>query len=133
MTLLDEVYTYLIANSTATGCTAQNLFKSQMPPEPLVCAALHEYTSAPPVFTYGPNMLMERPNLQVLVRGSKSYTDGRNYIEDIYQFLASKADVMLGTVLYHVFDPVASPVEAFRDSNNNPVFSVNFNVVKAPS
>jgi hypothetical protein len=132
--LLDDVGTYLAANSTRFT-VGVNLTKGNMPENPATCTTLFETGGFSPLhaFTTGSQTrYYERPSIMVHSR-STDYQTVRDTMEAVFTILDGYNNALLPTatgVHYGSIDAVQSPFLINRDSNDRFVMSVNFNVVK---
>lgn len=133
MTMLGEVGTYLDAQLVALTA-GTNLFGGVLPEDPVEAVAIFENTSVGPVETQGGATapVMERPRLQVIVR-SDDYAKGRLLIEQVYKTLQVVVNTTMSGTLYYRIASVDMPELLDRDSRQQPIFSCNFDVWKAPS
>jgi len=142
MPLLDDIATYMAAQSTAftiLSGTAGNMTKGFMPdaaPAPDTCTALYETGGLPPTHTFSTaaygTLYFENPRLQVLTRSS-SYVTARDLADKAFKLLDGVTGTVLPTSagsLYIDISAVQSPFSIGRDENNRHLISVNFDVMK---
>ena len=132
--LLDDVGTYLAANSTRLS-VGVNLTKSFMPDTPDTCTTLFETGGFSPLhaFTTGADTrYYERPGLMVHSR-STDYQTVRETMEAVFTILDGWNNAALPTttgVHYGEISASQSPFLIHRDQNDRFVMSINFNIIK---
>ena len=132
--LLDDVATYLAANSTRLT-VGTNLTKAFMPDTPSTCTTLYETGGLFPLHYFSTSQTRgyERPGLQVLSR-STDYQTARTVLEDVFTLLDGLANTTLPTtsgIAYVMVDAVQSPFLVDRDQNDRFRLAVNFTITKA--
>ncbi len=141
MALLDDLATYLAAQSTAftvLSGTGGNLVKGQAldaTPAPDTLTALYDTAGFAPVHTFSTSTGQvtrdhTRPSFQALVR-STSYQTAQARAQTIFETFDGLAGVSLPTAtgtLYRSIAAVQSPFFLQRDDNHRVIFSVNFQV-----
>ena len=139
MALLDDIATFLASSSTkfTVGSTG-NIGKSialDTTQTPATFIALYEQAGAPNSYEFststGADVVIERPNLQVLSR-STSYQTARNNAQTVYTLLdgiSRNLPTSTGT-RYLSIEAVQAPFQAGFDANRRNLVSVNFNVEK---
>ena len=138
--LLDDVATYLAANSTAlsVGGTTGSLSKAQMlDTQPDTLVALFETGGLASVFTFSTTTgsvtrQYEQPGLQVLSR-STSYQTARNNAETVHTLLDGLNDTKLPTstgVRYLEIVANQAPFYTGPDGNGRFIISTNYAVKK---
>jgi len=133
MVMLDDVATYLEANSTRFN--RSNLTRSFMPDSPSTVTTLYDTGGAAPIhfFSTGATRAYEQPSLMVHSR-STDYQTVRANIRAVWAILDSVSNQTLPTATgTHYVDVSAnqSPFALTRDANDRFVMSVNFSVVKS--
>lgn len=126
MATLDEVATFV-----ATACSltvGTNLFKGQLPPLPLVCAAVYEYGGEAPVTTLGTAAIaVEYPRVQVVFRGARlDYSTPRALAETAYRAMAAANHQTITSTRYLAMEPLQAPFSLGMDGNE--CFRIAFNV-----
>lgn len=130
MALLADMLSYIDTQTSLTKGT--DLFGGDMPPSPIQCVAVYESSSAPPIELMGPTNPppLERPRIQVLVRAA-DYSTGRALADTVWRALSKISNQTIGSTRYLRVAAVDSPTFIERDENHRPIFSTNFDVVKA--
>jgi len=140
MPLLDDIGTYLVAQATAfgklsgtTGNLAKGINLDAIAPNEMVSLYDTQGFESEQVFSTGASasIAFENPGLQILSR-STSYAVARDNANVAYQILDGFAGVLpsaTGT-RYLSIDAAQAPFFIGRDSNDRPLFSVNFNIRK---
>jgi len=132
--LLDDVATYLAANSTRLS-VGVNLTKSFMPDDPATVTTLFETGGFTPLHAFSTGAgtrYYERPGLMIHSR-STDYQTVRETMEAVFVLLDGWNDQALPTTTgthYSSIDASQSPFLTHRDANDRFVMSINFNVVK---
>ena len=139
MALLDEVATYLDAQSTSftVGATG-NLVKSAMLDSvtvPNTLTGLYETPGRSLVHAFstsatGITRVFERPNLQVLCR-STSYVTARTNAQTALTILDGLNDTSLSGTRYISVAALQSPYLLARDEDQRYIVALNFAVEKA--
>ncbi len=144
MPLLDDVATYLDAQSTAftiLSASSGNLAKQVMldsTPNPDTLTVLYETQGSPNDYTFstatgGARVAIERPSFQILNR-STSYQTARTRSQTAYTILDGLAGQNLPTAtgtLYLEIVAAQAPFFVQRDDNERYIVSTNFTVMKA--
>ncbi len=133
MPLLDDIQTYIVANSDLVFGT--DLFASEMPDEPDSVTVIFQFAGNQPS-RVGDN---RSPGLQVRTRAN-TYTAGLQLIEDIYAILSLVGDefkddapegVTINGTDYLAFIPQQEPIPIGEDSKGRPEFTQNYIVTYA--
>ncbi len=138
MTILDELATYLVANTTLTvGGTTGTLTKAIMrDSQPDTVASLFETGGLPSrqAFSTGTNtdIVWERPSVQLLSR-SLSYQTARAAAEAVYQALDGLGETTMSGTRWGSVDAIQAPFSLGRDENERYLVSVNFQIHKEVS
>jgi hypothetical protein len=134
MGLLEEVATYLAANSGGTMTLGTNLFIGDMPDDPDHVTAIYETGGMAPDETLGAISVpvWENPRLQVLCRGA-TYVEARASADIAWKTLVLIVNQNLGSTRYMRVVPVQSPMLAGRDNSLRVLISCNYDVMKAVS
>jgi hypothetical protein len=128
-----DIASYLSSLSTVTyGTLGTNLFDGVLPPSPDACVGILPYGGSPPELSWG----AENPRIQVLVRGanagaSTDYSDARAKANSIFRALHLAKNITVSGRLYYCIKATGSVEFLENDQNNRPLFSVNFEVIKA--
>lgn len=128
-----EVRARLVTLGLTTG---YSVFVNTLPDQPDLAIALNEGGGVGPEFVFGQTAIsVERPSLQVLVRGVADEHDiPRLAIERIYQAAGAwGAFTHSGGARYLSFTPLQAPFPFRTDDRKRKVFAVNFLVDKEPS
>ena len=126
--LLDTVGAHLQRVGLAGAGSGWWLAKGLMPPHPDRVVALFEYAGQPP----SARAHLDRPGLQVRVRGRRmddggnEYSEARATIENIYLTLHAQAESDVGDDRIMSLVAVQSPFPLGLDANNRLEFAVNF-------
>ena len=132
--MLDDVATYVAANSTA-HTVGVNLTKGFMPENPGTVTTLFETGGFYPLHYFSTGSQTrgyERPGLMVHSR-STDYQTARTAIDAVFTLLDGITDTGLPTSTgthYVAIDATQSPFEIGRDRNDRFLLGVNFNVTK---
>jgi len=140
MSVLDDVGTYLAAQSTAftklsgsAGNLAKGVNLDVIAPDTMV--SLYDTAGLPSAQVFSTasaaSVAYEQPGLQILSR-STSYKTARDNANVAYQILDGLSGLLptaTGT-RYLSIDAAQAPFFIGRDGNDRPLFSVNFNIRK---
>jgi len=118
--LLKQTVAYLESNGV--GSQALTLFYGQLPDTPVNCTAVLGGPGLRDEFESG----LRKPTIQVLVR-AETFDTAADRADDIFKLLDSKWNV-LTTIKGRWMAQNTAGVN-FRDTNNFPVFSLNFNLI----
>ena len=137
--LLDEIASRLItqniASSSGSGSPAYYLYRGTVPDSSLLADRIVAVLEAGGLSQL-PNLKIDRPTFQVLVRGARinsvstAYEEARHKAETIKLDLHFLVGTTLSGVLYH---GIIAEQEVFylgEDMNQRPVFSCNYAVHK---
>jgi len=140
MPLLDDIGTYLVAQvggfgkfSGTTGNLAKGANLDAIAPDTMV--SLYDTAGLPSAqaFSTGAaaSIAFEQPGLQILSR-STSYKTARDNAYLAYQALDGFTGLLPTAtgIQYQSIDAAHAPFFIGRDSNDRPMFSVNFNIRK---
>lgn len=144
MPLLDEALTYLLANTTgfqrgsSTGADIP-IYLNYLPSEPDVAMALYEPGGAPPIASLNTSVpTAERPRLQLTSRAI-TYAPARNNAQTVWDVFFALVNVDIaktgstGTTSWKSAEPVNSPVDTGRDSNERNIVTADFQLTKEMS
>jgi hypothetical protein len=127
--MLPELASKLV--SASVGVLAQDIFLGIIPDKPDLCVALYEFSSLSPMETLGNmNETLERPGVQVLVRGARNdYPTARAKIVEVRDVLTNITDeTILGVRFLRV--SADSSINAIGvDANERPKFTLTLSVV----
>lgn len=146
MALLDEALTYILANTTgfaaggAATSTQVPIYLSRMPPGVEDTAvSFYEPGGAPPTGGLsGTVPIVERPRIQVISRAPQ-FTTARNNAQRIWDAFYGLIEVDIaktgstGTTRWHTAEPVNSPTDIGRDSNERDMVTADYQIVKEMS
>lgn len=131
MALLDELAVYLAAQGVA------NIQRGALMDTPDACVALIETGGLGSVHTMSGgagSAKVERPGLQVLVRGAaQDYEEPRSRATSVYTALDGLANTDLSGVRYFSIFAEQSPFLVGRDDNARVLIGFNLLVEKVPS
>ena len=131
MSVLNEIATYIAAQSTATFSAGPHATKTEIwigrfPEDQRATAiALFEPGGAPPVYSFGSSPMLERPSIQVISR-STSYATARANAKTIYTILAAVEGATLTSTVYTRITPSQSPIDMGQDADDRHLISCNF-------
>lgn len=132
MSLLDEVGTYLAANSIGTLGT--NMFLGFLPDTPDACVALYETGGQEPVRAMrsaAGQPVASRPRLQVVCRADQyNYQTARAKSKAVAALLDGLGDTTLSGTRYLWVGAVQEPFLMGRDDSGRVQIAQNFDVVK---
>lgn len=133
MTLLEDIATYLAANSTLVIGT--DLFAGQIPadaPDGVTC--VYEYPGAPPIDGMGSSTAPQvaLPRIQVVGRGkgTSDYNDARGRVRTAYSILHGVTELVLSGTRYLRIMALQEPFPLSRDDNQRVLFACNFEVYR---
>lgn len=131
MGMLDDIAVHITAN-VGTLTSGINLFAYKMPDEPQDAVGLYEESGRPPAYVYNTALpAIEMPDLQIIVRSSTTAT-GRTLSETLWRLMQAVMNQTINGIYYQAILAVGSPMLLERDSNDKPLFSMNFNVWRVP-
>jgi hypothetical protein len=133
-TVMDDIATYLAANTTVFAL-GTNLFKGRFGPDmPSTCVCLQEILGfEPPAETYGSKVNVERPQIQIISRaGTNAYNTARSNAETAYKVLR-EATTSIGGVKYYLLDIRSTPHYLGEDDNSRHMIAFTIDVWKSPS
>ena len=131
--LLNEMVT--VIETAGLGTFGTDLFSGGLPPNPVECCALVEYTGEAPLrnqtdgAAHSSAQGGERPRFQLLCR-SANYETGRNHIQRIWDVLDGIVNETIGTIFYQRVAAQQSPFLLERDENDRWIFVANFAATK---
>ena len=131
MTVLESLGDYIDAQTSLTLGT--DLFLARLPSSPDACVAVYEYAGNPPSEMLGTGAYaVDRPRIQVLVRGSRDdYPGARDRAQTIRGILAALTDTTVSGVRILRVSSVGAVNPLGADENDRPLVSVNFDVTVA--
>jgi hypothetical protein len=144
MPLLDEALTYVLANTTGFqegGSTGADIpiYLNYLPPDPDVALALYEPGGAPPLAALNTSVpVVEQPRIQLTSR-ALTYRPARNNAQTVWDVLFALVNVDIaktgstGTTAWKSAEPVNSPVDTGRDSNERNIVTADFQLQKEMS
>jgi hypothetical protein len=118
-------------NSASVATTAANLFIGLMPATPDLCVALYEYAGAAPLEVMRDNSeTLERPSVQVLVRGARNdYPTARNLMASVRDTLTAITDETISGVRFLRVNQISSINALGTDENDRPRFTLSLQAV----
>ncbi len=129
--ILDELATYLAANSTLT--VGGTLGKARMTDtQPDTVGVLYESGGLSTVYTFSTGSAVEyqRPTVQFLSR-STSYVTARQAAETVYQLLDGLSNTTMTGVRYKSVKAIQQPFTVGVDDSDRYLVSVNFQCERA--
>ena len=132
MSMLQEIQTYLAAQS-GLGLTVQtNFFASYFPDSPDQCVTIYEYAGPAPQDTMGVQTgraAWWKPRLQVVCR-DVNYIPARNLAGSISVALHQIANQTIGGTLYYRIAAQQDPFLRARDQKQRSEIACNYQVEK---
>lgn len=126
MGILEAIAQHLDDNGH--GALATDLFMGEMPDEPDVCRCVYESPGTKPIETMGPAAYaVDRPRIRVVVRGARDdYPAARDEARAIRLLLAGLVEAEIGGFTIHRVSSMGSPEPLGKDSDDRPLFAVDF-------
>lgn len=126
MTILEAVGDYLV--SQGQGTLGTNLFLSVLPEDPDACVAVLESEGSAPLYTMGSGgIVIDSPNLQILVRaGRDDYPTARDKADTVRRLLATLANVTVSGIHIMRVESIGSMGLVGLDEKSRPIVSANF-------
>ena len=134
MPMLDELETYLVAETVAT---AAQIFQDWMPDRPDVCLVIYAEPGIAPSLGFGiEGIQFETPNVQIVTRATAlDPLTAETLSWAAFNALVKIQGRVLGTTNYLIALPHQTPsgVTLGPDEKQRPRFSFNINMRKEPS
>lgn len=133
MATLPELGTYIDSDTSLT--IGVDLFLGLLPEEPDACVAIFETTPGSVMETMRTTApSLEMPRIQAIIRGQRnSYATTRATAETVWRSVSKIQNTTLSGVQWLRAIPVDTPSLMGRDDDERPLFTVNFEIVKALS
>jgi hypothetical protein len=121
-----EIAEWLDAQGLGTYGT--DIFAGQLPPSPDTAIAVILFGGGPPLATFGEPLAIQRPTVQILVRGA-TYETGRDKVEIAYRLLSALHNVLIDDVWYMGCNALP-PSFIGADANGRAMFSMNAELLR---
>lgn len=130
MGLIEEVGTYLAANSTLFVLGTKT-FLNYLPDVPNRANAVHETGGLAPDWVMGAStkVAWENARFQIVTRSTSS-TQARGDMDIAWTILSGVTNKVLTGTTYLRISPTQSPFLLERDKRGRPVYAVNFDVMR---
>ena len=125
MPVASDTASYLASNLTGSHVVGTDIFAGLLPDTPDTAICLFQTGGGKP----DPIESVEYPGLQILVR-APVYTDAWTLANKVFRLLAGTINTTIGSVVYHHFEAMASPLDAGVDSHGRAIFTLAFLVMK---
>jgi hypothetical protein len=123
MALLDDVKTYLEANSVSGGVTGWKTCLAYLPPSPDQVVYVVETGS-----TRSPEPTLYSPSIQFIIRGNKD--DVQTARTKAEQVLIVMDNATISGTNYPYCFAEQNPMYIGKDENERPMFSINFKLMQ---
>ena len=104
-----------------------NLHIGTEPVNPRECITIYDGVGQSPYLGLGGEVGYEYPSVLVRIR-DRDYINGWNRLNEIITILHGRNHEVWNGTLYEVISVTGGPAPLERDSNNNAIFVVNFNI-----